>query len=70
MSGKSDVSNSKWCCVMHSNNIIHRDIKLENILVKKINDKEYVLKICDFGYARLINLTANSVCGTPLFMVS
>jgi serine/threonine protein kinase len=53
---------------MHSNNIIHRDIKLENILVKKINDKEYVLKICDFGH--LINLTArNSIINGFLIII-
>jgi len=32
----------------HKNEIIHRDIKPENILI----NKENVLKICDFGFAR------------------
>ena len=36
----------------HRNNVIHRDIKLENLLIKpKTNE----LKICDFGFARVLN---------------
>jgi cyclin-dependent kinase-like len=36
----------------HRNNVIHRDIKPENLLIKpKTND----LKICDFGFARVLN---------------
>lgn len=34
---------------LHRNDIIHRDIKPENILVNKDN----LLKICDFGFARM-----------------
>ena len=30
---------------MHENGLVHRDIKLENILL----DHEYILKIADFG---------------------
>lgn len=32
----------------HKNEIIHRDIKPENILISS----DYILKICDFGFAR------------------
>ncbi|RYY83036.1 hypothetical protein EON63_12095 [archaeon] len=38
-----------WC---HSNNVIHRDIKPENLL---INLKTKTLKLCDFGFARVIS---------------
>eukprot|EP00039_Didymoeca_costata_P008175 m.108781 g.108781 ORF g.108781 m.108781 type:complete len:410 (-) comp13979_c0_seq4:1340-2569(-) len=32
----------------HQNNVIHRDVKPENILISKT----YVVKLCDFGFAR------------------
>ncbi len=34
----------------HSHDVIHRDIKPENLLISKDN----ILKICDFGFARLL----------------
>lgn len=35
---------------MHSLNFVHRDIKPENLLV----NSEGVLKICDMGFAKII----------------
>jgi len=32
---------------LHKRNISHRDIKVENILI----DKQFHLKVCDFGYS-------------------
>lgn len=51
--------------------IIHRDIKLENILLHKKKNGELVAKIADFGFCLFgeidtaINMT---VCGSPMYM--
>ena len=61
---------------LHSKNIVHRDLKLENIL---ISDKEYVeitgeeyfdIKIIDFGNARIFDqtLTTNSIVGSSYYI--
>jgi serine/threonine protein kinase len=51
---------------IHSNNILHRDIKLENLLV----DNKNTVKICDFGISTLVmpgkKMTEQS--GTPSYM--
>jgi fused-like protein len=51
---------------LHSNNIIHRDIKPQNILISANG----IIKICDFGFARAIESKAmiTSIKGTPLYM--
>ena len=59
---KQIVSGIKY---MHQNNIIHRDIKLENILLQ-----EGIVKICDFGFSKEIqdHQLCHTICGTPLYM--
>ena len=56
----------KGIIYLHSKNICHRDIKLENILVMK-ND---IIKIIDFGFAVKCNKDSYQklFCGTPSYM--
>ena len=52
---------------IHSKNIVHRDIKLDNILI----DLENTVKICDFGVSRKLNNSNNIMhehCGTPVYI--
>ena len=52
---------------IHSKNIIHRDIKLENILID-LNNK---IKICDFGIGIILEDSHQKIydkCGTPMYM--
>ena len=51
---------------IHDNNIIHRDIKLDNILLDLDNN----IKICDFGVSRTVNKDdiMFEQCGTPAYI--
>jgi len=51
---------------LHSKNIYHRDIKLENIIVEENNN----VKIIDFGFSIMTDSAKllNFFCGTPSYM--
>ena len=56
---------------LHSNNVIHRDIKLENILINKIDEGELNVKIADFGLSIILPDDHSKLyekCGTPCYM--
>ncbi|XP_058724039.1 serine/threonine-protein kinase TIO-like isoform X1 [Vicia villosa] len=52
---------------LHSNRIIHRDMKPQNILIGSGS----IVKLCDFGFARAMStntVVLRSIKGTPLYM--
>ena len=53
---------------IHDSNYIHRDIKSENVLIKTTETGGYRYKIADFGFARPVNSTVNTICGTEKYM--
>lgn len=52
----------------HYNNVIHRDVKPENILLSKPNDLTSI-KLSDFGLASIsLGLDTSGICGTPEYI--
>jgi len=51
---------------IHSRSVLHRDIKLDNILL----DSDHGVKICDFGVSKILDktLTIKEQCGTPAYI--
>lgn len=54
---------------MHAHNVVHRDLKLENILLSDDGDAPSV-KLIDFGLARFRESSAplRTICGSPLYI--
>jgi serine/threonine protein kinase len=54
---------------MHSQGVIHKDLKLENILIDRESGQT---KLIDFGFSTKVKSAYESklsfVCGTPIYM--
>ena len=57
---------------MYENNIMHRDLKLQNIMIKftNFNQTDYIVKLADYGFGKVLekNLMTKSYLGTPITM--
>lgn len=65
--------------IAHKNGIVHRDLKPENIMVEKLLDDQIIVRILDFGIAKITiqnqeitsenkNLTEGNIIGTKQYM--
>jgi calcium-dependent protein kinase len=54
---------------LHGQNIVHRDIKLENILIED-KDNDINIKLADFGFAKFFEKGNDmyETVGSPIFM--
>lgn len=61
---------TKAVAYLHSLNIVHRDLKLENILAQESREGEVILKLIDFGFATVCKPTQklDLHCGTLSYM--
>lgn len=56
---------------LHSNKIVHRDLKAENLLFQLKNSKNTSILVADFGCARILqnnNDTLKDICGTLSYL--
>lgn len=57
----------KGIAYLHSKNVVHRDLKLENLLLAS-PDEITKVKIADFGLAKQSADAMSTVCGTPQYV--
>jgi serine/threonine protein kinase len=50
--------------IMKENKIIHRDLKLENILIKYEDNNKYIIKLADYGSSKRLNSLSKNYCNT------
>jgi len=54
---------------LHEKGIVHRDLKLENLLLVKEADADLTIKLADFGLSKLYSGKAlQTACGTPFYV--
>ncbi|CAI2359896.1 unnamed protein product [Moneuplotes crassus] len=53
---------------LHSQNIIHSDLKAENIMFYYKNDDDLHVKLIDFGMATKYEEKKSRICGTPYYI--
>ena len=56
---------------LHKKNLVHRDIKLDNILISKIEDEDkFNVKLGDFGLTAFLKEGQNldQICGSPSYI--
>ena len=50
----------------HSRGVVHRDLKLENVIFKNIQEDDFFVKVIDFGIAGIANEKVDA--GTLAYM--
>jgi len=55
---------------LHGTNLVHRDLKTENVMVEDTNSDEINVKLIDFGFAKVTadNEPLMEFVGTPYFV--